>query len=264
MTKVIIMGSGAAPGVPSVASGWGACNPANDKNRRRRTGTYIEICDQKILIDTSPDIRTQLLDNGISYLDAVLYTHAHADHLHGIDDLRELNRISKRPIDIYGSENTIKQIKTRFSYLICEGDCPDGGFFKASLIPHTFSKDEDLFLGNVKITPLGLSGHTIDSNGYIFNDGEIVYVADCEEIPESELLKIKNKPKLMIMPLTIIKPHHQRFYHMGLDKVLEYVNLIKPEITVLNHMASECDYDVINDLTPANVWPAYDNMTIEI
>ena len=93
MSKVIILGSGAAPGVPSLSCGWGDCNPNDSRNIRTRTDTYVEINDTKILIDTSPDIRQHLLDNNIKHLDAVLYTHAHADHLHGIDDLREITRI---------------------------------------------------------------------------------------------------------------------------------------------------------------------------
>ena len=263
MTKVVIMGSGAAPGVPAVASGWGKCNPNNEKNRRRRTGTYIEIGSKKILIDTSPDLRAQLLDNNIRHLDAVLYTHAHADHVHGIDDLRELNRISRKPLDIYGGAHTIEQIKARFSYLICKDDCADQGFFKASLNAHVLQINTPLFLDNVKIDMLELDGHMIPSNGYVFNDGEIVYIADCKEISSQALLKIKQKPKLMIMPLTVIKSHYSKFYHMELDKVLEYVNLIEPEVAVINHMATECDYDEVNALTPPNVFPAYDNMVIE-
>ena len=109
--KVIFMGTGAAPGVPAVSKGWGACNPNNVKNRRRRIGTYIEIKGKKFLIDTSPDLRQQLLDNNITGIDAVLYTHAHADHAHGIDDLRELKRISGELVDIYASAQTLKEMK---------------------------------------------------------------------------------------------------------------------------------------------------------
>ena len=94
MLKVVYLGSGAAPGVPSLGAGWLYCNPDNPKNRRRRTSTYVEIDGVKILIDTSPDLRLELIDQNIRDLDAVLYTHMHADHLHGIDDLREINRIN--------------------------------------------------------------------------------------------------------------------------------------------------------------------------
>lgn len=264
MTKIIFMGTGAAPGVPSLSKGWGRCNPNNPKNRRKRIGTYIEIGNQKLLIDTSPDLRTQLLENNIRYIDGVLYTHTHADHLHGIDDLRELNRIVQKPINIYGMQHTIEEITQRFTYLIASPSCTnDECVYKASLITNICNADESLYLGNVKIDVLRLEGHLLPSNGYIFNDGEIVYVADCQKICESDFKKIKKHPKVMIMPLTTFNPQYTPISHMMLDKLLEYVNLMKPETAIINHMASECDYDELNGLTPQDVLISYDNMVFE-
>ena len=116
MQSVTILGSGAAPGVPSVANGWGNCNPDNPRNIRLRAGTYFELDDTKILVDTSPDLRLHLLNNNITKIDAVLLTHAHADHLHGIDDLREINRIMRAPIDFYAQKNVMIDVKKRFDY----------------------------------------------------------------------------------------------------------------------------------------------------
>ena len=263
MTKITIMGCGAAPGVPSVSKGWGKCDPSNPKNRRRRVGTYFEMNDQSFLIDTSPDLREQLLDYHIRNLDAVFYTHAHADHLHGIDDLREINRITKAPLNIYGSAHTMEQIKIRFSYLVSNNSCDDKGAFKASLIPNVIDFDKDFYLKDIKVNLLEQEGHMVPTNGYLFNDGEIVYISDCRCITSKALDRIKVKPKLMIIPLTVIKSHYEKFYHMELDKLLEYVNLIKPERTIINHMAIECDYDELNQLTPENVFPSYDGMVIE-
>lgn len=264
MVKIIFTGTGAAPGVPSLSKGWGNCDPNNEKNRRKRIGTYLEIGNQKLLIDTSPDLRSQLLENDIKYIDGVLYTHAHADHIHGIDDLRELNRIVKRPLNIYGTKHTMDQIKQRFSYLIAEEPCKkDRCIYKASLIANEIGFDESLFLGDVKIDVLPLGGHLVPSNGYVFNDGEIVYVADCTQIETSGLDKIKTKPKVLVLPLTTPNEGYAKISHMGLDKVLEYVNLIKPERAIINHMAAECDYETINKSTPSNVFAAFDNMVIE-
>ena len=261
--KLIILGSGAAPGVPSLASGWGACNPDNPKNRRRRTGTYIEIDGVKFLIDTSADIHWQLLDNNIRYVDAVLYTHAHADHLHGIDDLRDLNRISRLPLDVYGSEDTIRDIKNRFPYLVSDKDHPNDPLFKPSLIVNIVEHGKPFYVKGVKIVPINLSGHPVISNGYIFNDNKLVYIADCLQIEEDSLSIIEEKSDLMVMPLTILETKWEKPYHMGLEKLLEYVNLVKPCKTIINHMATECDYDNVNALTPENVVPAYDNMVVK-
>ena len=264
MSKIIFMGTGAAPGVPSLSKGWGNCNPDNPKNCRRRIGTYIETGNQKLLIDTSPDLRMQLLENNIRYIDGVLYTHGHADHLHGIDDLRELNRIIERPINIYGMPHTIDAIKERFSYLLASASCTkDKCVFKASLIAHQLNDKESLYLGNVKIDVLRLEKHNVPSNGYIFNDGEIVYVADCQTICDADLHKIKKRPAVMILPLTVFNPQYTPNFHMTLDKLLEYVNLIKPDTAIINHMASECDYDELNKSTPQNVLISYDNMVFE-
>ncbi len=261
MSKIVILGSGAAPGVPAVACGWGNCNPNNPKNRRRRTGTYIEIGKVCLLIDTSPDLRSQLLDNNIRRLDAVLYTHTHADHLHGIDDLRELNRISRSSLDIWGDKTTRETISLRFPYLLADEQHPNNVITRPSLIMHCFEPGHPFKVAGVDIMPLRLEGHHIPSSGYLINQGEILYIADCKEISPESLALIKKPPRLMIAPLTSDVPQPQ---HMGLDKLLEYVNILKPQLTVINHMAAENDYDVVNSLTPDNVMASYDNMVLEI
>ena len=263
MTKVIITGSGAAPGVPSIAKGWGNCDPNNPKNRRRRSGTYIEIKNQKFLIDTSPDLREQLLDNNIRNIDAVLYTHAHADHLHGIDDLREINRIKEKTISAYGIKETLQTIRERFPYLVSLPDNPHDPVFYPSIILNEVRYAEKFYIGDVSIVPLKLEGHTVVSIGYMINDGEIVYISDCSIIPQETLDLIFKKPKLLVVPLTCLSYPYKKAYHMGLDTLLEYAKIIGAEKTVINHMAVECDYDEVNNATPNNVFPAYDNMVIE-
>ena len=261
MNKLVIMGCGAAPGVPSVAAGWGACNPNNPKNVRRRAGVYLEAAGAKLLIDTSPDIRTQLLDNSIRYIDAVLYTHSHADHLHGIDDLRDLNRLSGKPLNIYANAETAEVIRQRFPYLVVDKNCVHNPMFCPSMIINEITEEQAFFIKDLKIVPIALSGHPVHSTGYVFNDGEIVFIADCRSISEKGLAMIQKRPEILVLPLTTPAGPAT---HMGLDKLLEYVNIIKPYRTIINHMASECDYDAIDALTPANVVPAYDNMVIEI
>lgn len=261
MNKLIILGSGAAPGVPSVANGWGVCNPDNPKNRRRRTGTYIEINGVKLLIDTSPDLRAQLLDNeDIRFLDGVLYTHSHADHLHGIDDLRDLNRLLLKPMEAYANEDTSSVIKQRFPYLVADRNCMNNPIFKPSIILNTICEGKEFFIKGLSIMPIGLKDHPVASTGYIINRGEVVYIADCRSISPEGLKLIPLHPKFLIMPLTTLVPQPA---HMGLEELLDYVKLLKPETTIINHMAIECDYDDVNDRTPQNVIAAYDNMRIE-
>ena len=121
--KLTILGCGASGGVPIFAGQWGACRPDNPRNRRRRCAALVENADTRVLIDTPPELRQQLLDSDTTWLSATLFTHAHADHLHGIDDLRGINRSMRAPIPIYGTPETLENIRTRFGYVLA---APDG------------------------------------------------------------------------------------------------------------------------------------------
>src|SRR4051794_28016233 len=130
--KVTMLGCGGSGGVPQVGGRWGACDPANPKNRRRRSSILVEIDGKRLLIDTSPDLREQLLDAGVDRLDAVIYTHPHADHLHGIDDLRGVNRVMQAPIPVYGDRHTLDTVAERFGYVFRPIE-PGGVYYKPTL-----------------------------------------------------------------------------------------------------------------------------------
>lgn len=262
MSYAIFMGAGAAPGVPSLSSGWGFCDSANPRNVRRRIGTYYNFNGTEILVDTSPDLRMQLLDNQITRLDAVLYTHVHADHLHGIDDLREINRINHCNLNFYAVKSVLELIKRRFGYLITNPNEVKDVIRTPSLVANKASFGQDFWVKNVKITPLRLSGHNVPSNGYLFNDGEVAHIADFKWMPPSTLkLLTERKINLLVMPLTT--PYGQK-YHAGWNEVLAYIEKINPQKVIINHMASECDYAALQQSSPDNVIPAYDNMRIEL
>ncbi|MBR2034095.1 MAG: MBL fold metallo-hydrolase [Alphaproteobacteria bacterium] len=262
MSHAIILGAGAAPGVPSLSSGWGFCDETNPNNRRRRTGTYYNFNGVEILVDTSPDLRQQLLDNQIKRLDGVLYTHTHADHLHGIDDLREINRITAANIDFYAVPEVMKIIKKRFGYLICNPKEIKDVIRCPSLVAHKIKCNHEFYIKDVKITPLKLCGHNVPSNGYLFNDGEVAHIADFKWMPSSTLkLLTNNKIKTLVIPLTT--PFGQK-YHAGWDEILNYIKQINPQKVIINHMASECDYETIAENAPNSAFPAYDNMKIEL
>jgi len=259
VSKVIIMGSGAAPGVPSLSKGFGSCNPNNPKNVRLRSGTYMELGDVKFIIDTSPDLRTQLINHNIRFLDAVFYTHVHADHLHGIDDLREINRIEGKTLDIFASANNMDYIRLRFDYLIAQNNTEINPVYRAALYPNVFEYEKSFEFKNLKVTPILLDGHNVEVSGYIFNDGEVVHIADFHQITETSLKLIKRQPEVLIMPLTT--PNGTKF-HAGFEDIMYYTRLINPKRMIITHMASECDYDAIKSQCPANVEPAYDGLTI--
>lgn len=259
MYKLIILGSGAAPGVPSIAGGWGDCDSSNPKNSRTRTSTYLEYKNTKILIDTSPDLRQQLLQNQICHIDGVIYTHSHADHLHGIDDLREINRAEQGSLNFYATAATTEEILLRFPYLISQPGEKGNVSARPSMVANVIEYYQPFWIKELKITPIRLLGHNLPSTGYIFNDGDIVYIADYRRIDEVAYSHITQPIKLMVLPLTTPEGGS---HHASLDEVLSDVKFLKPKQAVINHMAIECDYDVISRITPENVEPAFDNMTI--
>lgn len=261
MKQLTILGSGAAPGVPSLGRGWGVCDPQNPKNRRLRTSAYLEYDGGRLLIDTSPDLRLQLLANDIRYLDGVLYTHAHADHVHGIDDIREINRIIRQNLHFYAGEKTVRYIRHNFSYLLSKPNKVNDVVRLPSMVPNIIKANRPFDIKGLKIMPIKLLHHCPECLGYVFNDGEIVYIADFKVIAESGYKRILRRPKLLVLPLTT--PYGQPA-HAGLADVLAVIERINPEKAVINHMATECDYNQVMLETPENVVPAYDNMKIVI
>lgn len=261
MIKLIILGSGAAPGVPSVSGGWGDCDPENPKNKRQRAGVYLTDGQTQILIDTSPDLKNQLIANHLTILDAVLYTHTHADHLHGIDDLRGITRNMQKSLNFYATTPQINDIKTRFSYVFSNIEHKDITNHP-ELTPVEIEYNKEFQVGTFKILPLEFGGHTMVTTGYSFNDGQIVLVPDFKTIPPQTLNYLQQiNVNVLIMPLTIL---HGGRYHADIDIILSYASQIKAKRVVLTHMATECDYNEVMRLTPDNMEPAYDNMMIEL
>lgn len=258
--RLIILGSGAAPGVPSLGTGFGRCNPENPKNVRTRASTYLEYKGVRLLIDTGPDMRAQLIAQNIRNVDGVLYSHAHADHLHGIDDLREINRINRQSLDVYAGKYTMKKIEHRFDYLIASKKVTNNVIRRPSLVMNVVKANKPFFVKGVKIVPIKLLNHCTECYGYVVDDGEYVHIADFKVLAASAFKMIKRRPKLMVLPLTTPERAVQ---HAGLDEVMSVIERIKPERAIINHMANECDYDRIGELTPPFVRPAYDNMVIE-
>lgn len=257
--RIVVLGSGAAPGVPCLSRGWGDCNSENPKNRRLRTSVYLEYKENRILIDASPDLREQLLIQDIKKLDAVIYTHPHADHILGTDYLREINRLTKEEINIYGGEKTLAYLKQVFPHLV-GADFSSNMRYGGSLVPHRVNAGEAFYVNDIKIAPFKIYGHSEESFGYVFDDGELVYISDFKEIDEEIFELINVKPKILVIPLTT--PHDQP-RHAGLEVVLNYIDKIGAERVIINHMASECDFDEINSATPENVSPAFDNLSVE-
>lgn len=247
--KVTILGCGTSGGVPRIGHLWGNCDPKNSKNRRRRVSILVEYNGTSILIDTSPDLREQLLDANVSRLDGVLYTHDHADHTHGIDDLRAIYQIMGKAIPVYSDSETLRVLRARFDYIF-EAKYGYPAICQSVEVSKTFQ------IGSISITPFVQQHGPITSLGYRF--GNIAYSTDLNGIPEisRETLRGLN---IWIVDALRYKPHPS---HPHLEMTLGWIKEFKPKKAILTHMTWDMDYETLKRELPDGVEPAYDGMVV--
>ncbi len=251
--KVTILGCGSSMGVPLVGDHWGDCDPVEPKNRRLRASILVEEGPTRLLVDTGPDLRQQLLTAGVTSVTAILYTHAHADHLHGIDDVRGLNLGMGTTIDAYADAATLKIIRERFGYVFqaLKGDY----FYKPTLVPKTI--DGPFEVGGMRIQPFEQDHGFSKTLG--FRIGGIAYSTDVVNLDETAF-GILAGVDLWIVDAFRIEPH---VTHTHLAKTLEWIERVKPKRAVLTHMSQWMDYRRLKATLPAHVEPAYDGMVLE-
>lgn len=254
--KATILGCGAAGGVPMISIGWGKCDPAEPKNRRLRPSILLEDGDFTVLVDSGPDLRQQLLSTDIKRLDAILYTHGHADHTHGIDDLREVNRIMRAPIPAYGSQECLDNIARRFSYVFDPLELETMPVYKPWLTPMPVG--ERFRLGPWQVQAIEQDhgcGRTLG-----FRIGGFAYCTDVWEFPSNSLDQLRNLD-VWIVGCLLDQPHPT---HAHVDKILAWAEIIRPKRTILTHMSPGLDYNALKARLPAGMEPAYDGMVIEL
>lgn len=259
--RFTILGCGSSGGVPRIGNHWGACDPANPRNTRRRCSVLIERMGEDgttaVLIDTSPDLRAQLLDAGIGALHGVVYTHSHADHTHGLDDLRMIVINMRKRLPVYADGATQNDLISRFGYAFVQ---PEGSDYPPILDLHGIGGDIiiDGPGGPVTLTPFRVKHGNIDSLGYRI--GDVAYLPDVSDLyPES-------RAALQGLDLWIVDalrrdPHPS---HSHLANTLTWIAQIAPARAVLTNMHNDLDYETVAAETPAHVTPAYDGMRIEI
>ncbi|HVH81139.1 MAG TPA: MBL fold metallo-hydrolase [Stellaceae bacterium] len=250
-----MLGCGPSTGVPAVGPDWGACDPADPRNRRRRASLLIESRGKTVLIDTSPDLRLQLIDAGTTRVDAVVMTHAHADHLHGIDDLRSVNRLMKKAIPLYADATTMGEIGRRFGYVL-EPIGPGGFFFKPTLDPHII--DAPFVAAGIPFVPF------VQDHGFSktlgFRIGPLGYSTDVVELDDAAFAALAGI-ELWIVDCLRYEPHPT---HSHLAKTLAWIERVKPRRAILTHMDRPLDYRVLAARLPAGVEPGQDGLIFEL
>ena len=258
-----ILGCGSSAGVPRPALGWGKCDPNNPKNRRRRCSLLAERTSEhgltRIVIDTSPDLREQLIDAHVDHIDAVFFTHEHADQSHGIDDLRSVVLHQRRRIPVYLNQSTAKDIVHRFSYCFV---APPGSDYPPILSQHSIEAGDSCSIdgkgGEVRLTAFNLKHGNIPALGYRI--GDAAYTPDLSDIPRESWPALENLD-LWIVDGLRYTPHPS---HFSVTDALSWIDRFKPRRAIITNMHSDLDYEVLRHSLPENVVPAYDGMRLTV
>lgn len=260
--RLTILGCGSSGGVPRVGQGWGACDPSNPKNRRRRCSVLVERLGPAgttaVLVDTSPDLREQLIDAGAKRLDGVLITHSHADHTHGVDDLRPLCLVMGRRLDVYMDEPTSLIVRHAFSYIF---ERPEGSSYPPIATELRLAAGRPCRIdgpgGAIETTPFDLDHGDIGALG--LRIGSLAYTPDVKRIPEA------SRPFLEDLDTWIIDALRDRRHpsHFSLDDALHWIETMRPRRAILTNLHTDLDYETLRASLPAHVTPAYDGMRVE-
>ncbi len=263
--RLTILGCGSSPGVPRITGDWGACDPTNLKNRRTRASMLVEqFADDgaltSVVIDTGPDFRSQMIAAGVQDLHAVVLTHAHADHLHGIDDIRSFVYKNQHRMPVWGDPITMQRVLDGFGYCF---ETPEGSSYppiaRSKIIP-----DLDAVFevegpgGTVPFLPLWQQHG--DSHSLGFRIGNIAYCTDVSDYPDASIEKLRGLDLLIIDALQ----YRRHPSHLSLEQALEWIDKIAPKRAILTHMHIPLDYETVKRETPDHIEPAYDGMRFEV
>ncbi len=266
--RYTVLGCGSSPGTPRITGDWGACDPNEPRNRRLRCSLLIQKIGTdgttNVVVDTSPDFREQMISADVSHIDGVLYTHAHADHIHGIDDLRGYALAQRKLIDIYADNSTLGRLHEAFGYCF---KTPPGSIYPPILNAHKISVGQQVTItgkgGAIIALPVLQTHGDFHSVGFRFGSlehGGLCYSPDISGIPDESLDAVKNLDCWIVDALQY-KPHPS---HFSLGETLEWIKRLKPKRSIITHMHIPLDYLTMKAELPEGVEPAYDGLVIEM
>lgn len=260
--KVTILGCGGSAGVPMIGGrdgrgDWGQCDPNEARNRRTRSSIVIENTqNQRLLVDTSPDFREQMLSCGIPGIDAVVFTHAHADHIAGIDDIRLLNRIANRPLEAFATQRTLDEVSRRFGYAFKPWTPP--GFYRPVLVGCAVEAGTSAAMAGLDVRLFNQNHGKIDTLG--LRVGPLGYSTDVVALDESAFAALHGVDTWIVGCFLRDEPH---WTHANLPTVTEWVARLRPRRTILTHMGTSMDWKWMSDHLPAGIEPAFDGMVVD-
>jgi phosphoribosyl 1,2-cyclic phosphate phosphodiesterase len=253
--RVTVLGCGTSSGVPQIGCRCAVCRSPDPRNKRRRCSIFVEAAGQRILVDTGPDLRQQCLDSGIGEIDALLYTHAHADHVHGIDDLRTINNLMMAPIPAYADSAVFERIRERFPYVFAGGS-GGHGWWRPEIAPHVFRGP--FRIGGVEIVPFTQKHGRGVSWG--FRIGRFAYSTDTDGLDDRAFIHLRGIEVWIVDALR--ETSHPSHANLGL--ALRWIDRVEPAQAYLTHMNHEVDYADWCSRLPRGVLPAHDGLAIEL
>jgi phosphoribosyl 1,2-cyclic phosphate phosphodiesterase len=256
--RLTFLGTGTSFGVPQIGCECAVCRSTDPRDQRTRAGAIVESDGATILIDTPPELRLQLIAGGFSNVDAVIYTHEHADHINGIDDLRMFSVRHGRPLPVYGPAETLDRLRSSFGYIFDDAVGPYEGTSKPSLEMHAVEPGRPVRVAGTDVVPLSFRHGHLRVFGYRF--GRLAYITDVKAIPRAEREGLRDLDVLVLNALWW-RPHPT---HMSIDEAIETAQAIGARRTYLTHLTHETGHADLAARLPEGILPAYDGLIVEV
>ncbi|MGH7497955.1 MAG: MBL fold metallo-hydrolase [Gemmatimonadales bacterium] len=256
--RLTFLGTGTSFGVPQIGCDCAVCHSTDPRDRRTRAGAVVEAGGATILIDTPPELRLQLIAGGFANVDAVVYTHEHADHINGIDDLRMFSVRHRRPLPVYGPSETLDRLRASFTYIFDDVVRPYEGTSKPNLELHAVEPGQVVRVAGVEMLPLAFRHGHLRVFGYRF--GRMAYITDVKAIPGPERRHLRDLDVLVLNALWW-RPHPT---HLSIDEAIEVAQSLGARRTYLTHLTHETGHADLAGRLPTGILPAYDGLTVEV